>query len=42
MKKMMQQAAAKMLQHALSQLADFVELSCFSDPLAEKNEKTDG
>ena len=36
LKKMMEQAAAKMLQHALDQLESCVEPSCFGDPLAER------
>lgn len=36
LKKMMEQAAAKMLQHALDQMESWVEPSCFGDPLAER------
>ncbi len=36
LKKLMQQAAEKMLRNALDQLADCVEPSCFGDPLAER------
>lgn len=38
LKKMMGEAAAKMLQNVLDQLADCVEPSCFGDPLAERTQ----